>query len=91
MPPPVTETVGAQCVDGILVVDTPAQDFLRRGDWFGAKWKAQPFNLFYHDLAKNAEERVQALTKQLFEEAQILDPIEGSIEIGESPVKKVPN
>lgn len=90
VPPTVSRAIGAQCSNGILIVDKPDQDFLRRGDWFGAKWKAQPFNLFYHDLAKNAADRLFALETKLFEEAQILDPIDGSTDINVSPINKVP-
>jgi len=91
VPPAVSRALGATCDKGILLVDDPKQEFLRRGNWFGAKWKAQPFNLFYHDLAKNADDRLLALKAQLFEEAQFLDPIDGSVEIESSPINKVPN
>lgn len=90
-PPGIAKSVGARCEDGILIVDKPKRRFLRRGDWFGAKWKAQPFNLFYYDIAKNAEERLAALQAILEVEPEPLEPIGETIDLGESPVNKVPD
>jgi hypothetical protein len=90
-PPAIAKAVGAKCVNGILVVDNPKRRFLRRGDWFGAKWKAQPFNLFYYDLAENAGVRLAALQKILKVEPEPLEPIGETIDLVKSPVNKVPN
>lgn len=90
-PSAMPKSVGARCVDGILVVDTPKRRFLRRGDWFGAKWKAQPFNLFYYDIAQNSEVRLAALQELLKVEPEPLEPIGETIDLGTSPVNKVPN
>lgn len=90
-PPPMPKTVGARCVDGILVVDDPKRRFLRRGDWFGAKWKPQPFNLFYYDLARNAAARTAALIERLKVEPEPLEPISETVDVGDSPVNKVPD
>ena len=90
-PSPVARAVGARCDRGVLVVDQPRQDYLRRSNWFGAKWKAQNFNLFYHDLAADAARRIAATQVKLTEEATILDPITDAVDLGESPVNKVPN
>lgn len=89
-PPPVARAIGAQCVDGVLVVDRPRQDFLRRSGWFGAKWRVQHFNLFYFDLAEDAKRRLAVLKNRLEEEARYLDPIKQAVEIKTSPVNKVP-
>ena len=90
IPPAVAKAVGAQCQDGVLIVDRPKQDYLRRSRWFGAKWRAQPYNLFYHDLAANAALRVAALSVKLREEAMQLAPIEETVDVNEAPVNKVP-
>ncbi len=90
-PPAVARAVGAQCVDGVLMVDPPRQKYLRRARWFLEKWRAQPFNLFYHDLAENAALRSAALSVKLREEAQTLKPIDDAVDISVSPIKKVPN
>ncbi len=89
-PSRLARAIGAQCERGILVVDRPPQSYLRRRNWFGAKWRARNFNLFYHDLAEDAARRARLAQEQLTKEATILDPIENAVEIGESPVNKVP-
>lgn len=60
-PPAISKAIGAQCVDGVLKVDQPRQTFLRKRRWFGAHWRPQDFNLFYHDLAEDAARRVRNL------------------------------
>ncbi|MEM9616694.1 MAG: DUF3089 domain-containing protein [Pseudomonadota bacterium] len=60
-PPAISGVTDAQCVDGILSVDKPRQTFLRRNHWFGDHWRAQDFNLFYHDIATDAERRINNL------------------------------
>lgn len=90
-PPAIKAAVGARCVDGVLEVDRPLQEYLRRRNWFGAKWRAQHFNLFYFDLAKDADRRVRNLTVKREEEYRYLDPIEKSVDLTVSPVNKVPN
>lgn len=89
-PPAVDRSIGSRCVDGVLEVDRPQQDFLRRPDWFGAKWKAQHFNLFYFDLAADARRRAANTAIRLEEEYRFLDPIENSVDLEESPINKVP-
>ena len=89
-PPALKGAVGARCDRGILVVDRPRQPYLRRGDWFGAKWRAQPFNLFFHDIAANLPQRLDALGALVEAEDQILAPIDQSVDIDASPVNKAP-
>lgn len=90
-PPPIAKAVGARCDNGILVVDTPKRRFLRRGDWFGAKWKPQPFNLFYYDIAENAALRVATLTEILKVEPEPLEPIGETVDVGDSPINMAPH
>lgn len=90
-PPAIAKSVGARCENGILIVDTPKRRFLRRSDWFGAKWKAQPFNLFYYDLASNASVRLAALEALLKVEPEPLEPIGETIDLDKSPINKVPD
>ncbi len=68
-PPPIAAATGAQCRNGILAVDSPPQDFLRRRHWFGNQWRPQDFNLFYHDLAADSGRRVDNLKLRLAVEA----------------------
>ncbi len=60
-PPAIAKAIGAQCVNGVLRVDQPRQTFLRKKHWFGEHWRPQNFNLFYHDLARDAARRVRNL------------------------------
>lgn len=90
-PPTIAKAIGAACVDGVLIVDRPEQDFLRQPRWFGSHWRPKDFNLFYFDLRKDAERRASATAERLFAEAGALDPIGSSIEVEISPVNKVPD
>lgn len=90
-PPAIAKAVGARCEKGVLIVDTPKRRFLRRGDWFGAKWKPQPFNLFYYDIAENVVVRLAALEEILKVEPEPLEPIEETVDVGDSPINKVPD
>lgn len=88
-PPKLAHAVGAKCDRGILVVDTPRQTYLRRSAWYGAKWKAQPFNLFYFDLEANAALRAATLTRRLKTDPEVLAPIGEAVDLDVSPVNKV--
>lgn len=90
-PPAVTQAVGARCINGVLQVDKPVQEYLRRRNWFGSKWRAQHFNLFYFDLAEDARRRVENTAAQIEREYRVLEPIDESVDLEVSPVNKVPN
>ncbi|MGE0408507.1 MAG: DUF3089 domain-containing protein [Amphiplicatus sp.] len=89
-PPPVAHAIGARCVDGVLVVDRPRQDYLRRRGFLGAKWRAQHFNLFYYDLAEDARRRLANLAVKREEEYRFLQPIDETLDLETSPIHKVP-
>ena len=59
-PPAISMAVSAKCENGLLKVSRPRQTFLQRRHWFGAHWKPQSFNLFYHDLTYDAQQRLNA-------------------------------
>ncbi|MGB6231382.1 MAG: DUF3089 domain-containing protein [Litorimonas sp.] len=86
-PAPRPNQVGAQCLDGLLLVDRPRSRSLRRPFQIGAKFRTLPSNLFYEDLRQNAMARVSALieTGDLPKRAARLDAFE-VIEIEESEV-----
>lgn len=90
-PAAVSGAVGAACDRGILMLDRPKQGYLRRNNAFGAKWKAQPYNLFFHDLTENGRTRVQNLLKLREIEAKRVDPIIETVEIVDSPINRVPS
>ncbi len=61
-PAPLVKQTGAQCMDGILLIDKPKSRSLRRPRFkFGAKFRTLPSNLFYEDLRLNAPKRVQTV------------------------------
>jgi hypothetical protein len=90
-PPAISKALGARCERGILVVDRPSKSYLRRKNFLGGKWKAQAYNLFYFDLARNVEARFATLQEKLSIEPEMLEPIDMSVELGESPINRVPN
>lgn len=56
-PPPLPHEVSAQCIDGLLMVDTPEAPSLHRtGTWI-ERHMAPPYNLFYADLSADAARR----------------------------------
>ncbi len=61
LPAPAPQQTGAQCMDGILLLDKPKQKNLRRPSRFGGKYRTLPFNIFYEDLRVDAVRRVQNL------------------------------
>lgn len=79
--------VGAQCQDGVLLVDKPRSRSLRRPIQVGAKFRTLPSNLFYEDLRQNALQRVTALveTGSLPKRVQRLDEL-SVIDVDDSPV-----
>ena len=60
-PAPQPNQVGAQCQDGLLLVDKPRSRSFRRPWQIGAKFRTLPSNLFYEDLRRNAVLRVASL------------------------------
>lgn len=87
-PAPLTKQSGAQCEQGILLVDKPRSRTLRRPIKVGAKFRTLPSNLFYEDLKQNAVTRVDALisTGDLPKRTKALDSFD-VIDIVDSPVK----
>lgn len=87
-PAPLTKQSGAQCEQGILLVDKPRSRSLRRPIKVGAKFRTLPSNLFYEDLKQNAVTRVEALllTDELPKRVKALDDLD-VVDIVDSPVK----
>lgn len=85
-PAPASKQTGAQCQDGLLLIDTPKRRSLRRPSRFGGKYRTLAFNLFYEDLRIDAARRVQNLIDKnvLPRRAPLLEV--DTIEIENSPV-----
>jgi len=87
-PASLTKQSGAQCQNGLLLVDTPRSKSLRRPLMVGGKFRTLPSNLFYEDLKQDAKRRVQSLldAKVLPERAgPLLDDLDIQ-EVKDSPV-----
>ncbi len=85
-PAPMPSQTGAQCQDGILLLDKPKSKSLRRPSRFGGQFRTIPANLFYEDLRQDAARRVQQLLAkgELPKRAPLLDMED--IEVEDSPV-----
>lgn len=90
-PAPFPRQTGAQCQDGLLLIDKPKQRSLRRPLKFGGRYRTLPSNLFYEDLRSNMITRISALIEEniLPRRAPPLDETE-QIEIIDSPVTLPP-
>ncbi|MEE9347679.1 MAG: DUF3089 domain-containing protein [Robiginitomaculum sp.] len=86
-PAPSPRQAGAQCEDGVLVIDKPKQRSLRRPARIGGRYRTLPSNLFYEDLRQNIDTRITALidTGVLPKRAPLMDDLI-DVTIVESPV-----
>ncbi len=77
---------GAQCQNGILLIEQPKTKSLRRPSRFGGKFRTMPSNLFYEDLKLDAKRRVDNLLAKdvLPKRAPLLDM--ETIEVKDSPI-----
>ncbi len=89
-PAPMPKQAGAQCQDGLLLIDKPKARSLRRPLKVGGKFRTLPSNLFYEDLRINAKARVDAVMEsgRLPKRAKLLDGFE-VLEVEESPIGEV--
>jgi len=86
LPVPMPHQTGAQCQDGVLLLDKPKSKSLRRISRFGGRYRTLPSNLFYEDLRVDAARRVQYLIdKDILPKRAPLMEME-TIEVEESPV-----
>jgi len=88
IPAPMTKQSGAQCQNGLLLVDMPKSKSLRRPLKVGGKFRTLPSNLFYEDLKQDAIRRVGSLLESglLPERAgPMLDELEAE-EVQDSPI-----
>ncbi len=89
-PAPLPKQAGAQCQDGLLLIDKPRSRSLRRPLKVGGKFRTLPSNLFYEDLRLNAIMRVEKVMEsgRLPKRAKLLDGFE-VLEVQESPIGEV--
>jgi hypothetical protein len=59
------DAAGAQCENGMLMIERPRSRTLRRPDRLGEDRREPPFNLFYADMEMDAERRAGLLAQAL--------------------------
>lgn len=67
-PSPLSGQTGAQCQDGMLMIEQPRSQTLRRPSRLGEDRRAPPFNLFYADLQQDAARRAARIAALLHDE-----------------------
>ena len=80
---------GAQCQNGVLMIERPRNRALRRAGRLGEDRRAPDFNLFYRDLQLDAERRLAQLADIRADEARFAPPLGGPIEVDRSEVVPV--
>lgn len=88
-PSAMANQTGAQCQNGILMIERPRARALRRAGRLGEDRRAPDFNLFYRDLQLDAERRLEILADIRAEEARYAPPLGDPIEVDEADVVPV--
>ena len=88
-PSPLANQTGAQCQNGLLMIETPRSRVLRRPHRLAETRRVPPFNLFYADLEADSVRRIEILTAIMAEEARYAPPLEGVEEVEIAPVKPI--
>lgn len=88
-PSPLASQTGAQCQNGLLMIETPRSRALRRPHRLGEDRRVPPFNLFYVDIREDAARRGALLSAILAEKARYAPPLEAIEEIEVSPVEPI--
>jgi len=81
----------AQCEDGLLLIDQPTQSHLRRPLSLAGRYKAPPFNLFYADIRENVRERLAIFLPVLAADQAMAEPITETVDVEESPIRRIPD
>ncbi len=89
-PAPLPAQIASQCVDGVLHIGRPSSPALRKQRSFGNRFKPDPFNLFYGDLARDVKMRISNLQTRFATEGRLAPPFENTLELIDSPIQKVP-
>ncbi|PHR62536.1 MAG: hypothetical protein COA47_03960 [Robiginitomaculum sp.] len=90
-PAPIPGQTSTQCDEGILLIEKPRSENLRKKVSLGARFKPDPFNLFYADLSKDSAARTAALIERFDSEGRLAPPFGGMIELHDSPINKTPD
>ncbi len=85
-PSAMANQTGAQCQNGVLMIERPRARALRRAGRLGEDRRAPNFNLFYRDLQLDAERRLETLAAIRAEEARYAPPLGDAIEVDDAEV-----
>lgn len=88
-PSPLANQTGAQCQNGLLMVERPRSRTQRRPDRLAEDRRVPPFNLFYADIEADAVRRMGLLQGILAEEARYAPPLDTIEEVEIAPVKPI--
>lgn len=90
-PAPLPMQTGAQCADGVLLIERPESRLLRRPSRIAEDFLYAPFNLFYEDLRLDTARRSMIVTTILEEERRWAPPLEDPEAVEEAPVIPIPD
>ncbi|PWE18028.1 DUF3089 domain-containing protein [Marinicauda salina] len=88
-PSPMPSQMGAQCQNGLLMIERPRSRALRRPGRLGEDRRVAPFNLFYFDLQFDAARRIAEVEAILEEERRYAPPLGEPEEVDVAPVEPV--
>lgn len=88
-PSPMPNQTGTQCQSGLLMIDQPRANALRRPGRLGENRRVRPSNLFYMDIRANAAVRLSALQAILADEARYAPPLEAPEIVEIAPIRPV--
>lgn len=86
VPSAMANQTGAQCQNGVLMIERPRARALRRAGRLGEDRRAPDFNLFYRDLQLDAQRRLEILARIRTEEARFAPPLGEPVEVGDADV-----
>lgn len=88
-PSPMANQTGAQCQNGLLMIEQPRAGALQRPGRLGEDRRTPLANLFYMDLRADAARRLERLAEIRAEEALYAPPLDAPTEIEESEFKPI--
>lgn len=88
-PSPMTNQTGAQCQDGLLMIDRPRASALRRPGRLAEDRRVRPANLFYMDIRANVEARLEVMRAILADEARYAPPLDAPLEVEVAPITPI--
>jgi len=88
-PSPMPNQTGAQCQNGLLMIDRPRMRALRRPGRLGEDRRVRPANLFYMDIQANAADRLNAIRATLADEARYAPALDGLEIIETAPITPI--